>query len=327
MLNNRDKYINLCESVGDIPLFSQYWWLDAVTGGGVSWDACIIENDSQVVGALPFVFRNNFSHTLIVQPLLTQSLCPWVSIATQNYTKALSKKKKIVGELIEMLPDFAFFYQNYHHSFTDWQPFYWSCYSQTTNYTYILDLEPAVNVLWENLRANIRREIKKAEKRFGVNIERVDEIDDLYGLLEMTFDRQGKKPPYDKAFLKGVDAACKKRDARSIYVARDKDGNIHAATYIVRDYNTSYYLIGGGDPSLRKSGATSLCLWHAICDAREKTKFFDFEGSMVREIERFFRAFGARQTSYSSITKSNSFVADFVYSSKLLRSLLKKVLS
>jgi hypothetical protein len=81
---------------------------------------------------------------------------------------------------------------------------------------------------------------------------------------------------------------------------------LHAGIYVVWDEQSAYYLMGGGDPELRSSGATSLCMWEAIKFVSTKTKSFDFEGSMIERVERFFRAFGAIQTPYFSITKTDS---------------------
>lgn len=64
--------------------------------------------------------------------------------------------------------------------------------------------------------------------------------------------------------------------------------------------------MGGGDPALRNSGATSLCMWEAIRFAATVTKSFDFEGSMIEPVERYFRAFGAIQTPYFSVSKTPS---------------------
>ena len=67
--------------------------------------------------------------------------------------------------------------------------------------------------------------------------------------------------------------------------------------------SSAWYLAGGGDPALRESGAHSLVLWEAIQAVRSHTNQFDFEGSMLPGVERFFREFGALQTPYYAITK------------------------
>ena len=78
-------------------------------------------------------------------------------------------------------------------------------------------------------------------------------------------------------------------------------GRVHAAMLLVWDERRCYYLQGGGDPALRNSGAHSLLVWEAIQRAASKSRLFDFEGSMVESVERFFRAFGARQSPYSQV--------------------------
>ena len=64
--------------------------------------------------------------------------------------------------------------------------------------------------------------------------------------------------------------------------------------------------MGGADPRLRNSGANSLCMWEAISFSSTVSEQFDFEGSMLEPVERFFRAFGARQVPYFEVTKINS---------------------
>ncbi|QPT41279.1 GNAT family N-acetyltransferase [Oligella ureolytica] len=91
-----------------------------------------------------------------------------------------------------------------------------------------------------------------------------------------------------------------------MFIAEDEQGRHHAGVYLIWDDNTAYYLMGGGDPDLRNSDATSLCMWEAIQFAATVTKNFDFEGSMIEPVERFFRGFGAVQTPYFSISKTNS---------------------
>jgi hypothetical protein len=73
--------------------------------------------------------------------------------------------------------------------------------------------------------------------------------------------------------------------------------------WAVWDRHGAYYLLAGADPDLRTSGASSLLAWEAIVRARDHTDVFDFHGSMLQPVERFFRAFGAQQTPYLSVTR------------------------
>ena len=44
-------------------------------------------------------------------------------------------------------------------------------------------------------------------------------------------------------------------------------------------------------------------MWESILRARLVTDVFDFEGSMIGPVERFFRAFGSRQTPYLKVSR------------------------
>src|SRR5919106_2186938 len=70
------------------------------------------------------------------------------------------------------------------------------------------------------------------------------------------------------------------------------------------------YLMGGSDPRLRTSGAMSLLMWEAIKFAGQVARRFDFEGSMLQPVERFFRAFGARQVPYARLTRGATLLGE-----------------
>ncbi len=210
--------------------------------------------------------------------------------------------------LIDQLPRFDHFSQKWHYSVTNWLPFYWHGFHQTTLYTYVLDNISDENMLWKGLQSKIRTDIRKASTRFGLEIRSDLGVTELLALVGLTYLRQERVLPLEKDLVTRIDEACMKYKCRKIYIAEDSQGRHHAGVYMIWDENSAYYLIGGGDPELRNSGATSLCLWEAIRYAATVTKQFDFEGSMVEPIERFFRAFGAVQMPYFCVYRAGSLV-------------------
>ncbi len=225
-----------------------------------------------------------------------------------------------MNELVKQLPAFDEFSQNWHYTSTNWLPFYWKGFSQTTRYTYILNDLTDMDVLWAGLQQNIRREIRKAKSRFALEVVENSSLGEFISLNKKVFSRQSMRIPYARELIYRIDAACAERGCRRIFVAKDKDGNAHAGVYIVWDANSAYYLMGGGDPELRNSGATSLCMWQAILYASTVTKSFNFEGSMIEPVERFFRAFGATQTPYFRIRKTPSILLKFLQFVSTLKS-------
>jgi hypothetical protein len=300
-----EKYRDLCRKEASIPIFSQDWWLDVTAGHG-NWDVSIVERDGEIIAAMPFMYTITKKFILITQPPLTQSLGPWLGALSAKYAKRLGQEKDLFNELIAGLPLFDHFSQNWHFKYTNWLPFFWKGFQQTTKYTYVLPDLSDREKLWSGLQENIRTDIRKAQIKFNLKIRSDLTLDHFIALHRLTFERQNIKLPVSLDLIRQLDQACLQKGARKIFIAEDALGKHHAGVYIVWDSNSAYYLMGGGDPALRNSGATSLCLWSAVQFSSTVTKSFNFEGSMIESIERFFRGFGPLQKPYFSISKTPS---------------------
>jgi hypothetical protein len=287
-------------------VFASSWWLDA-TAGEDSWGICEIKQNNEVVASMPWVLKHRFGLRIISQPQLTQTLGPWLSDAPigTKYARRLAREKDLMEELIDQLPPYHFFSQSFAPEITNWLPFYWKGFQQTTRYTYRLTELSCQEQLWSGLQDKIRTDIRKAKKN-GVTVERSSDIHAFLDVNEKTFERQGLRLPYSRSFIERLHNACQANNASTIFIARGADGAVHAANYIVWNDHCAYYLMGGGDPLLRNSGATSLAMWEAIMFSASISGIFDFEGSMIEPVERFIRGFGAIQTPYFAISHTNS---------------------
>ncbi|NOX63308.1 MAG: GNAT family N-acetyltransferase [Chloroflexi bacterium] len=286
----------------DLPLFAQDWWLDATAPA--AWDAVTIEENGRVIARLPYAIQRHRGLTLLTMPLLTPHLGPWLAPLPGKYATRLSREHQLLDALIDRLPPFDLFQQSFHPHITNWLPFYWRGFRQTTRYTYIIPDLGDLDRVWDGFRSNIKRAIHKAKKQVAVRSDLG--LETFWRLNRLTFQRQGMEPPYNLDYLIRIDEACGQRNQRRMFFAEDARGRIHAALYLVWDHQTAYYLMGGNDPELQNSGAPSLLMWEAIQFAATTSKRFDFEGSMIPGVERFFRGFGARQTPYFRVTKTNS---------------------
>jgi lipid II:glycine glycyltransferase (peptidoglycan interpeptide bridge formation enzyme) len=307
-----EKSIEVLESPTN-SLFQEPWWLEAVAPG--RWDEVIIKRGDAVVARLPYITKKRYGFTLLITPNLTQTLGHWVRNSSEKYVVQLSEQRKLVNELIDNLPPFDYFHQNFHYSITDWLPFYWRGFEQTTCYTYIISNLKELDNIWKNMKESTKRQIRKAEKS-GIKIEESDDIDLFLELNKLTFVRQGMSYIHSKDYIKRFDSAARQRGARKIFLAYDREGRVHGGTYLLYDKRSAYYLMGGSDPRLRSSGANVLSMWESIKFAATASQVFDFEGSMSEPIERFFRSFGAVQKPYFKITKYNSLLIKAAYNLK-----------
>ena len=307
-MTNKEKYIEFCNKENNLPIFHQYWWLDAVCGEN-NWDVILYEKGGHIWGSMPYYKIKKYLFKMILMPKLTQFMGPYIKFPkNQKYYKKLSWEKEIMEYFIKNLPQVDFFYQNFHFSITNWLPFYWKGFKQTTRYTYVIDRNLDIENLSKNFETDVRRRIRKAIKN-GVRVIESENVRKFYELNKMTFERQGLSIPYSYELVKKIYDYCKKHNSVKIYFAIDNQNNIIAGSFLVYDMNTVYYLMGGIDPERKDIGGMDLVLHESIQFALESKRDFDFEGSMIESIEKYFRSYGAIQKSYFQITKAkNKFI-------------------
>lgn len=298
----KERYRALCQTEISIPLFSRDWWLDTVCGAD-KWEVLWIEENKQVQATMPLYIPHK---GIISMPPFTQTLGPWFAPVSEDtkYTSNLSRRQVLCGEFIEELKEYPHFLQNFHYDITDWLPFYWNKYQQSTRYTYLINDLNNTEKVWEEMSRHTRRNILKARDKYQIQIKKGIEINEFLSVFRKTFERQGLSPKHEKILVRLVEK-CREREQGDLWGGYDTNGNLHAAIFVAWQESSAYYLAGGGDPAYRESGAHSLLMWEAICYTSGKSKRFDFEGSMIRGVERFFRDFGAVQTPYFTISKGN----------------------
>ena len=283
-------------------VFATSWWLDAVAAG--RWRSHAVTEGGTVVAAWPTVVRPTRWGDVHGGAPLTPFLGPLFRPKEPGLKRRAEEVKRI-EELVEAIGPAGDIEARCNPGFDYWTPLRWHGFAQTTRYTWRLPRLDDLDEVFRAVRENIRREIRKADKR-GVRVED-GSLAAFRALHDEAVGRQQVAGVATAApTLERIDAAAGERNARRILLARDADGRAHAAGYFVRDDRWAYYLVGASDPELRTSGASSLVLWKGIEYAAEHRLGFDFEGSMIRSVERFFRSFAGVPTPYSVVRKTPS---------------------
>jgi hypothetical protein len=303
-MTNKERYNQYCRKTTDLPLFSRDWYLDAVCENG-EWDVAIVEHHGEIVASMPYFVKRKFMMSYVTMPLFTKYLGPHLS------SDSLSTRKEhlLIPALIEQLPAFSYFTQNFSPSFSNWLPFYWKGYKQTTLYTYILEDISDLEKAFQRIKQDRRREIRKAQEQLSIVSDY--SFDKFYEVHKWSFDRQGLSVPFSIGQLKRLDETLVAHNSRKMFFAVDDRGNIHGACYLVWDETSSYFQFLGSQPNLRSSGASILLTWEAIRFTSNQLglKRFDFQGSMIKQVEPTMRQFGAIQQPYFKVWKSTSLFA------------------
>lgn len=323
---NKNRYRTLCDTVCDIPLFLQAWWMDAVCEpDNKKWDVFLIEQNKEIIAAMPYHFIEKLGVKMVFQPTHTQYNGIWINYPkNQTNNQRLRFEKMAMTQIIDQINEanIRVFQQNFYHQITNWHPFYWKGFKQTTRYTYILKNIADTTQIFGNFHSFKQKHIKKAQQQLVVDYSLSPQ--DFYSFHASTLASYNKTLFYSEKLFLSIFKNAQMRNQAQIIAIRDLQNNLQTAAYIVWDRQSAYYLISAIDPKYKSTGASSLMVWEAIRYLADKTENFDFEGSMIENVAKSFEEFGAEQTPYFEITRSNLLFSTLVELLKKIKSVNNK---
>lgn len=282
-------------------IYHYTWYLDIVCP---NWKAIIIKNSQEWLAIMPLNIKKKWGISYIFQPPLTQFLGILFKPQDSKMEKTLSDKKDWVNEIIEYTPkQIKLFNYNFSPHFDYAFPFYWHKYQLFTRYNYELDLTQGVPNLMENLHTKTRYYIKKHQKQQDITIESSSDIEVFIELQKKanrsfvnSYLLDTVRNLYQKAYL---------QNKTTILLAKAQNKILTGAIFMKEKQNwiNLYGSLKNSQESDKR--ATEILLWKAIEMATENgDKRFDFEGSMIEGVERFYRKFGGKPIPYLNIQKN-----------------------
>lgn len=302
-IGNKESYSSFVER-NSLPIFFQPWYLDAVSVP-YEWDAVVVSNEGGVTAVWPFLKKSKFGCSILTHPPLTPYLGPYIKgkLHHQKGYSRLQFEKQILHRLADELPGSVLHLTHGRPEWYNWQPLVWKGFVQSTRYTYRIDLTQPLDLIWENISTKTRSSIRKAERSMDVVQEK--EWHEILVLIEKSFERKRMKVPYGKEVLQNLNSALTQRNSRISFSAKLANKNV-ANTFVAFDNHTAYLLATGradDDPG----GSMALLIWESIKESKAiGLDTFDFEGSMIESIERFFRSFGGTQSNYNRLIRTKN---------------------
>ncbi len=305
-MSKKQEYIKFCAN-NSIPIFSQPWWLDAVCGEE-KWNVILVKKGDNILASMPYFLQKKSIFNTIYMPPLTQTMGPFVKYEKeqlQNYERKVSFETQIFNEIIDQIPTKSFFFQNFHHTVTNWLPFYWRGFKQSSYYTYILeDIQNDEDVL-QRFASSKRRQVKKALKH-SLQIEYGIDVETFFQHHKNALAEKKQTVSYPQSVLYNLVNKAQELNKGEVLGVKTKEGELLCCIFIVWDDNSAYSLVTSINDKSREYDASSLMFYEAIKYASKFVNSFDFEGSMVPMIEKSYRKFGTRQVPYFRITKANN---------------------
>ncbi len=283
-------------------LFGSIW--KDVLGSDDRLGVLVVSEDGgqPVAACLVWDTQRKFFRSLITPPLMPNVGWTWLAQYEKSTTR-ISKEKEALATLVSYLNSgvWNFWKLDFPHEFKDFQAAIWKGIQPKQKYTYRLNL----NSDWsERVDSKLKNILKKKDSfRFEVRPFSTIEFDNFISVLS-------SKGVKHAGLLKEVSTDFHKY----VYTVVGEEGKYLALCLCMN--GVAYYLAA---TNAKENNSLSACgLAHCIAVAEERgVGIFDFEGSMIPEVERFFRGFGGDLTPYFSLEKGKGFIYG-------LRSFLKK---
>lgn len=244
-----------------------------------------------------YFFNKLWQKHLITPPFLTDiqlaTFCP-----SNNPSQVNNFNRDILSTIAEFLHQFPHTYLEIvlPVGVVDGLPFKWLNYKCGIRYTYYLDLTISEDLLLQNMSTQRRKNINDANK---LELE-VRNITDSNLIKEKAIELlTTKKAKFNRDIVTGFSNIAGTDNLKSIGIY-EGDKLLALSTCFISN-NESTYLFGWNSPDDDRSFLGTYALWKGILASRNNANRFNFAGSQIPSIEKYFRGFGGQLTPLISV--------------------------
>jgi hypothetical protein len=300
-INNIDLFAEKAEPV--IGVFGSKKWLsvyrDKLQLIG------IYKDEHQLIGGFYFLNTKKYGFNFVKLP-------PYTPHCGLFFVSESKNKSSVNNFSKEIMNDICLYFTQLKSSLTilafpsqiiDFQPFIWDKYKVIPNYTYRINLSNSIEDIKSNFDSKNRNVINKAIKEEIVVTQNSLKQDDLLKFFKNSLKTAGANV-YEEE-LKNIFLEFA-HHSNSFSMIAKKGDEFFGAVFCVYDKNTCYYLLGGVNKNSGIQGINNLLIQKSIEKAKELgCNTFDFEGSMLKGVEKFFRGFGPELVPYYTVNKAS----------------------
>jgi len=298
---HRDLYSE--KAVATIGVFGSKAWLSSY-GEELSYVG-IYKDEHQMIGGFYFLKTKKYGFNFLKLPPYTPHCGLFYNSESKNQSSVNNFSKEIMTEVCRYISgqNSALTVLAFPSEVEDMQPFIWEKFKVVPNYTYRISLQKSMEEIRTNFDSKNRNVINKALKE-DVNVEtNILDKQDLYEFFVNSLSATGAniyKKELKNIFLKFSDPS------NSFSMEARKNNELLGVVFCVYDRNTCYYLLGGVNKLSGVGGINNLLVQQSIEKAKELgCSIFDFEGSMLKGVEKFFRSFGPELVPYYTVNKAS----------------------
>ena len=274
-------------------IFCKTWYLNILNA---DYDIYCLYDNNKIKAGFAYTrdvlgFRSN--------PLFVKYLGVLLEPIDGSLISRRFKEESLTEQILSLLSKNKQFNYTFHPNYPNWLPFYWKGYRQQTRYTYILNLSKGWEQIWASVKNTVRTDYRKAEKN-GIEIREISP-DDFYSIYKKTFQRQGGNPPLGFARFLNICNKLIKINAVKLIASVNSDNEFLAAAGILIEKKATYLIWCGYDHTKCVGGEQTYAILNAIRSVIGISEIFDFEGSMIKGIAKYYSSFGGDLTTYHKI--------------------------
>ncbi len=273
-----DHCVQSCEN--HLP-YCYSWYLNTVSPG---WDALVFGNYEKI---FPLTGKAKAQIHYLYQPYFTQQLGVFGNNLTEQDTPVF----------LQAIPEkFKFIEINLNTQ----NQFFSAEISSKNKTTYHIDLKNKYDEIYLQFNTNTKRNIKKAESH---NLK-LNKAENTNILIQLFKENAGKKTDLTNKNYKTLEKLiheCTENNIGHVYEVHSNENKIESAAFIISSKNILINLFNAVSPTGKKNGAMFFLFNEIIKANSVSNKYFDFEGSDIPEVARFYQGFGAKPALYQHI--------------------------
>ncbi|OYU94289.1 MAG: hypothetical protein CFE21_17040 [Bacteroidetes bacterium B1(2017)] len=255
------------------------WYLDSVSP---NWEALVLDD---YLAVMPLTGHRKYFINYLSQPFFTQQLGVFGKLNLSQellieFLSSIPKKYKFIdiqlNEQNQVLDEF---------------------YKVKKRKNYVLELNRSYDKIHKDYNTQAKRNLKQAKKN-SLELKTISakEVVLFYKLHKAISTKGVKNTDYER-LLSLMTIALEKRKllCKGVY---SKSGELLAAGAFLAHKNRIIFLLGNGSELGKVTGAMTYLMDCLIFQFANHQMLFDFEGSEIEGIARFFKSFGSEKRNY-----------------------------
>jgi hypothetical protein len=269
-------------------VYASSWYLDIVSPG---WHALVMDDYNSV---FPLTWRKKYGIHYLFQPNFTQQL--------GVYSTQKIDSPELIQSFINSIPDkFRLIEIQLNHANT----FPLENIKSAERLTHHLNLSLPFEKIQQQYSENLVRNIKRTDKN-KLEISSSIKFIDIIRLFQKNRGKEiNTLTENDYKVLSKLLVEANHRRLITAIGAKTPAGNWCAGAVFLKSFHEYIFLFSGTDIVGRNSGAMSSIIDHFIESHAAENTILDFEGSMDKNLARFYKSFGSKEIVYLQIRKNN----------------------